>query len=34
MSDECNKFVAEAETEAKTGEHTIAAERWKSAFSN
>jgi len=31
LSEECKKFIAEAEAEAKTGDHTIAAERWRSA---
>nr|MDO8097891.1 hypothetical protein [Candidatus Njordarchaeota archaeon] len=31
MSEECNKFIAEAEAEAETGDHTLAAERWRSA---
>nr|MDO8135116.1 hypothetical protein [Candidatus Njordarchaeum guaymaensis] len=31
MSEECKKFIAEAEAEAKTGDQTIAAERWRSA---
>lgn len=31
LSDECKNFTEEAEAEAKTGDHTITAERWKSA---
>jgi len=31
LSEECNRFIAEAEAEAETGDHTLAAERWKSA---
>lgn len=29
MSSECENFVAEAEAEAKRGDHSLSAERWK-----